>query len=189
MMLTWGEWLSEDWWSEMNTETHRLSLGPQRSSRSLRARRPPRAWETSSTSDTRSTLWDYTDERVKTGPILILSTVLLLENRIMASDSHKCWNSNDAQMKYKVQLIHSGSQLHWVLCSLHAGVRTTDPLAPGRPSVPGLPCRLRESTVRETTSRSYNSLTSNIFMFNVLQVSPQQNSSRYVELPSQNKVY
>lgn len=148
-----GEFLSEAWSLEMNTETHRLSLRPQRSSRSLRSRRAPRAWETRSASDAMSALWDDTDERVQTGsqttPILILSTVLLSEDRIIASDSHKLWNRNDAQMNYEDQLIHSGSQTHGVLCSLHAGVRTTDPLAPGRPSVPGLPCRMSESTRSE----------------------------------------
>lgn len=129
-----GEWLSEDWSLEMNTETHRLSLRPQRSSRSLRSRRAPRAWETRSARDPRSTLWDDTDERVQTGSQTtpIPHTVLLWEDRIIA------FSQNDAQMNYEE-----------VLCSLHAGVRTTDPLAPGRPSVPGLPCRLSESTQSE----------------------------------------
>lgn len=73
------------------------------------------------------------------------------------------WNRSDAQMNYEEQLIHSGSQIHWVLCSLHARLRTPDPLAPGRPSVPGLPCRLRESTQSEWLDPNPKA----IFLFNL----------------------
>lgn len=58
------------------------------------------------------------------------------------------------------QLFHSGSQITKSHGYLHIHVRTPDPLAPGRPSVPGLPCRLSEITQSESYHLTLSLLTS-----------------------------